>query len=219
MNKRKRTSLCLERMRSSHRDWWGTIAEELGVTVPELEEAGLIADGKVTRKGEDYIDGNRVYKRPTLRERLSSRIAVWHRGRRIPVYVDDAGQQYYFYYKGDCVGCGAYEEDYESCVRSHVDRALDHAGSVDFPQRPGAYATLERMRKGEDGVERPGLYMLLTDRDLGIVQLPVRLGRRGMPVGRAKADALYKGGIVLAQFEMLRKGGAGAEAPRDGGKE
>ena len=48
-----------------------------------------------------------------------------YRGYKIRVYNDDYGQQYYFYFNNQNHGCGAYNLDYEDCIRYEIDHYLD----------------------------------------------------------------------------------------------
>ena len=63
-----------------------------------------------------------------------------HRGVAVDVYMDDCGQQYYFYYKHQAYSCGAYC-DFEPVVKYIIDNDLDTICSyVDHnPKFAGAY--------------------------------------------------------------------------------
>ena len=59
------------------------------------------------RKGEEYLT------------------TYTYRGISVDIYVDEPGQQFYFYYHDKAVGCGAFNPDYEDVVRYFVDADLD----------------------------------------------------------------------------------------------
>lgn len=48
-----------------------------------------------------------------------------YRGIKVDVFDDDYGQQYYFYFNGRSIGCGAYNTDYKHCIEYEVDHYLD----------------------------------------------------------------------------------------------
>lgn len=52
---------------------------------------------------------------------------VFHRGSRVPVFADDYGQSYYFYYGGKVHGCGSFcgAEEADSEVRDVIDWRKD----------------------------------------------------------------------------------------------
>ena len=63
---------------------------------------------------------------PTEYEKKFCYRSTYHyRGYDIDVFDDDYGQQYYFYFNNCCHGCGAYNIEYEECIRSVVDYYLD----------------------------------------------------------------------------------------------
>jgi len=53
-----------------------------------------------------------------------------YRGFKVKIFDDDYGQQYYFYFKGKCIGCGAYNFDWEGCVQYGVDHYWDEIYDV-----------------------------------------------------------------------------------------
>ena len=77
------------------------------------------------RKYAEYIRdfGN---TKPTKYEKKFCFLFTYHyRGYDIDVFDDDYGQQYYFYFNGHQCSCGAYNLDYESCIKYEVDNFLD----------------------------------------------------------------------------------------------
>lgn len=64
---------------------------------------------------------------PTLYEKTFNYERTYHyRGFDIDIFDDDYGQQNYFYFNGRCVGCGAYNFDWEGCVQYEIDEFLDN---------------------------------------------------------------------------------------------
>lgn len=65
---------------------------------------------------------------------------VRYRGKRIPVYIDEDGQSFFFRYKKKEYGCGTFNGDYYSEIISVVDSDLDEAFYVKNPRerRPAA---------------------------------------------------------------------------------
>ena len=74
---------------------------------------------------EEYIP-NFGYDEPSKYELKWNYIKTFtYRDIDIDVFDDDYGQQYYFFYNGKGYGCGAYNFDYEGCIKSIVDHDLD----------------------------------------------------------------------------------------------
>lgn len=67
---------------------------------------------------------------------------IRYRGKKIPVYVDDYGQCYYFLYNGKSYSCGTYNSDYIGEIVSVVDEDLDESFYVQpiRDHRPSAKA-------------------------------------------------------------------------------
>lgn len=59
-----------------------------------------------------------------------------YRGFKVPVYLDDYGQQYYIKFDGEEVGLGTYNLNYESEIESIIDHKLDFICT--FDKYPGA---------------------------------------------------------------------------------
>lgn len=183
MNKRKRISKCLRDLTMTHPSWWQEVANSHKVKLSDLEKKGYIAlkaDGdsasEVTEEGLRFIEENPVYLRPSVNELMDCKVdVVYHRGKVIWVFNDDAGQQLYFYYKGECVGCGAYNPDYEDFIKRYLDDKMDFICRIDVPEYPSVRASLEFQ---EEAHGKRGKYLILSDRDEGICREAYRVGDR-----------------------------------------
>lgn len=49
-----------------------------------------------------------------------------YRGKRVDVFMDEPGQQYYFVYKDKTVSCGAFNTDWKDVVKYTIDQDLDY---------------------------------------------------------------------------------------------
>ena len=48
-----------------------------------------------------------------------------YRGKQVPVYLDDAGQQFYIIWEGHELGLGSYNTDYEEDIKYLIDTSID----------------------------------------------------------------------------------------------
>ena len=77
------------------------------------------------KKYAEYIR-NFGKTKPTKYEKKFCFLFTYHyRGYDIDVFDDDYGQQFYFYFNGHQSSCGAYNSDYESCIKYEIDNFLD----------------------------------------------------------------------------------------------
>lgn len=209
MNKKQKISKYLDELHVTHPSWWADIAEKAGINLEELELDGYIAKDSTTNNGTvtynvtaaglEFIEKNPVYRRPSLHEILHDRQGVVrYRGKRIPIYVDDPGQQYYFYYKGECVGCGAFNPDYEDYVKMYIDDKLDKICWIDASDFPGMRARLE-YRTGKNG--KRAKYLILTDRDHGMYDQPIYVYPKKTKNEECIDTAKYIMSIIRLQHE------------------
>lgn len=211
MNKKQRISKCLDEVRRSHCDWWPGIAADNKVALSDLEAKGYIRQKEsktssgnpsyeITEEGGKFIEQNPAYLRPSLKEILHRRVGVVHHmGKRVMVFDDEPGQQYYFYYGGRCVGCGAYSADYEDFVKEYIDGKLGLIRAIDVPECPSAKATLE-YRADEKG--HIAKYLILTDPEEGLFQKQFYVGERRTSDESCIKRARYLISIVRRQKEM-----------------
>lgn len=209
MNKNQKISKCLNELRIAHCSWWKDIAEREGIGLRELELKGYVerrpeSDDEniayeITKEGLDFIEKNPVYRRPSLHEFLHGRMGVVrYRGKRISVYSDDPGQQFYFYYKGECVGCGAFNPYYEDYIKSYLDDKMDRICSIDTDDFPGMRARLE-YRAGKNG--RRAKYLILSDRQHGLIDKPIYVGSKKTKNEECVETAKYIMSILQLQYK------------------
>ena len=211
MNKKQRISKYLSELRGSHCDWWPDIASGNKVALSDLEAKGYILEKKnktssgnpsyeITEEGERFVELNPAYLRPSLKEILRRRVgAVRHMGKRIVVFYDEPVQQYYFYYKGRCVGCGAGNPGYEDFIKEYLDGKIGLIRAIDVPECPSAKATLE-YRADEKG--HVAKYLILTDPEEGLFQKQFYVGERRTSDESCVKRARYLISIVRRQKEM-----------------
>ena len=144
----------------------------------------------------------RTSLRPSLKEILHNKVDVVHYlGKHIMVFYDEPGQQYYFYYGGDCVGCGAYNPDYEDFIKEYLDDKINFICSIDTPEYPLMRATLE-YRKSKTG--RTVKCLILTDREEGMFKEPFRVGKKHTKNEICIGTARYIISLIKLQGEMNR---------------
>lgn len=144
----------------------------------------------------------RTSLRPSLKEILHNKVDVVHYlGKHIMVFDDEPGQQYYFYYGGDCVGCGAYNPDYEDFIKGYLDDKINFICSIDTPEYPSMRATLE-YRKNKTG--RTVKCLILTDREEGMFKEQFRVGKKHTKNEICIGTARYIISIIKLQGEMNR---------------
>lgn len=221
MNKKKRISKCLEELRNAHCDWWAGIAKRNGVDLEDLQQSGYIKEKEekttsrspiyeITNIGYEFIAKNRAYLRPTLDEYVHHKVAtVKYRGKKIWVFDDEPGQQYYFYWKGECVGCGSFNPLYEDFIKDFLDTKLDFICHVDTPEYPFMRASLE-YRRGADG--KIAKYLILSDRDLRMLKEPFYVGERFSDNEACIAKARYL--ISIFKFHQDKEEGKQTEDKR-----
>ena len=144
----------------------------------------------------------RISLRPSLKEILHNKVDVVHYlGKHIMVFDDEPGQQYYFYYKGNCIGCGAYNSDYEDFIKEYLDDKINFICSIDTPEYPLMRATLE-YRKSKTG--RTVKCLILTDREEGMFKEPFRVGKKHTKNEICIGTARYIISLIKLQGEMNR---------------
>lgn len=142
----------------------------------------------------------RISLRPSLKEILYKKVDVVHYlGKHIMVFFDEPGQQYYFYYKGNCIGCGAYNSDYEDFIKEYLDGKINFICSIDTPEYPSMRATLE-YRKDESG--HIAKYMILNDREKGKIWEPFYVGEKRASNESCIERAQYIISIIKCQNKM-----------------
>lgn len=213
MNKEQRISKCLTELGESHCDWWPNIAADNKVTLSDLEAKGYIrkkenktSNGnptyEITEEGKEFVAKITIYLRPSLKEILYKRVdTVHYLGKRIMVFNDDPGQQCYFYYKGNCVGCGAYNTNYADFIKEYLDSKISFICSIDTPEYPLMTATLE-YRKDRTG--RTIKCLILTDREEGVLRKPFYVGGKYTRNETCVKTARYIISIIKKQGEMDR---------------
>lgn len=213
MNKKQQISKCLNELRESHCDWWSDIAESNKVVLGDLEAKGYIhkkedktSNGnpfyEVTEEGKKFVSKNPVYLRPSLKEILHKKVdVVRYLGKHIMVFVDEPGQQYYFYYGGSCIGCGTFNPDYEDFIKEYLDDKISFICSIDTPEYPLVRATLE-YRKDETG--HTVKCLILTDREEGMFKEPFCVGKKHTRNETCIGTARYIISIIKLQGEMNR---------------
>lgn len=82
---------------------------------------------------EEYIPNFGIDEPTAFEKKFCYLKTVEYRGFKIDFYSDDNGQQDYFYYKGECHGCGAYNLWPEEYMQSVIDHDLDDI--VNFAER------------------------------------------------------------------------------------
>lgn len=213
MNKKQRISKCLNELQESHCDWWPDIAGSNKVALGDLEAKGYIrkkedktSNGsplyEVTEEGKEFVTKNPVYLRPSLKEILYNRVDTIHYlGKHIMVFADDPGQQYYFYYKGSCLGCGTYNPEYEDFIKEYLDNKINFICSIDTPEYPLMRATLEYRK---DKMGHTAKCLILTDREEGIFKEPFCVGKKHTRNKTCIGTARYIISIIKRQGEMNR---------------
>lgn len=95
------------------------------------------------------FEQKRIYTEET--ETQEPVATVHYRGYDVNVYNDDYGQSYYFYFDGRCIGCGAYNFDYEGCIHYEIDKKLDYIETIhnEKPHHPSG--SVEYMFNQETG--------------------------------------------------------------------
>lgn len=142
----------------------------------------------------------RTSLRPSLKEILHNKVDVVHYlGKHIMVFDDEPGQQYYFYYGGDCVGCGAYNPDYEDFIKGYLDDKINFICSINTPEYPLMKATLE-YRKDKSG--HIAKYMILNDREEGKIWEPFYVGEKRASTESCIERAQYIISIIKRQSKM-----------------
>lgn len=211
MNKKQRISKCLNDLRGSHCDWWPNIAANNKVALSDLEAKGYVRKKEdktssgnpiyeITEEGEKFVAQNPVYLRPSLREILHRRVDVIHyMGKRIMVFDDEPGQQYYFYYEGNCVSCGAYNPHYKNFIKEYLDRKVSFICSIDTPEYPLMKATLEyRSNKTKHVVK----CLILSDQEEGLFRKPFYVGEKRASNESCIERARYLISIINHQKEI-----------------
>lgn len=224
MNKDKKTVKFLKDVQYLHPSWWEDAAEKAGVDLTELERKGYITKKRadvgveshyeMTEAGTECIDGSPIKEKPTLYEILHNKAGtIFYRGKIIRVFNDDMGQQYYFYYKGECIGCGPYNPDYKGFVRSFLDDRLDYICTVDTSDFPSVVKATLEYRK--DKAEKKGKYLILSDRKAGLIRKPFYVGGK-----RSDNDAcIKKAKYIMSLMELQHKRDEEGDARKEGAKE
>ena len=214
MNKKQRISKCLNELRGSHCDWWPNIAADNKIALSDLEAKGYIRkkEGKtssgnpiyeVTEEGEKLVAQNPVYLRPSIKEILHRRVdVVRHMGKRVMVFNDEPGQQYYFYYGGNRIGCGAHNANYADFIKEYLDSRINFICPVDTPEYPLMTATLE-YRKDKTG--RTVKCLIFTDQEEGMIKEPFCVGKKHTKNEICIGTARYIISIIKLQGEMNRE--------------
>lgn len=144
----------------------------------------------------------RISLRPSLKEILHKKVdVVYYLGKRIMVFVDEPGQQYYFYYRGNCVGCGAYNSDYEDFIKKYLDDKINFICSIDTPEYPSMRATLE-YRKNKTG--HTVKCLILTDREEGMFKEQLYEWKKHTKNESCIGTARYIISLIKLQGEMNR---------------
>lgn len=79
----------------------------------------------IKEKYAEYIRDFGVTKPTKYEIKFCFLFTYSYRGYDIDIFDDDYGQQYYFYFNGHQCSCGAYNLDYESCIKYEIDNFLD----------------------------------------------------------------------------------------------
>lgn len=211
MNRKQRISKCLDELQNSHCDWWPDIAARNRITLNDLEAKGYIhkkedktpsgnPSYEITKEGGEFVAKNPAYLRPSFEEILHQRVdTISYLGKRIMVFDDDPGQQYYFYYKGSCVGCGAYNPDYEGFIKEYLYNKISFICPIDTPEYPLMRATLE-YRKSKTG--HMAKYLILSDREEGKIWEPFYVGEKRASNESCIEMARYIISIIKHQSKM-----------------
>ena len=206
MNKRKRISKCLDEFEHTHPDWWEGIAKALKIDFEWLQREGFVKRRKedqhycLTEAGRRYVKDNPFKVRPTLKELLYLRTGtVKHRGKRIAVFQDDPGQQYYFYYGGECIGCGTMNTDYEGFIKSYLDDRMNFICRIDVPDHPNVIARLE-YRWNDRG--KASKCLILTIRGTEVWDEAFYVGERFSSNKSCVSKALYIVSILESQKRL-----------------
>lgn len=109
------------------------MAQEVYQLLTDTTASGnLTAEQKLKKFTKDFCKQFDAYiprfgdTKPTKYEKKFCYLTTYeYRGFKVKVYDDDYGQQFYFYFNNINIGCGAYNLDYESCIRHEVDEYLD----------------------------------------------------------------------------------------------
>lgn len=214
VNKKQRISKCLNELRRSRRDRWPNIAADNKIALSGLEAKGYIRRKErktsggnptyeITEEGEKFVEQNPVYLRPSLKEILRRRVGVVrHMGKRIMVFDDEPGRQYYFYYEGNRVGCGAHNAHYADFIKEYLDRKINFICPIDTPEYPLTTATLEYRKDKKTG--RTVKCLILTDREEGMLKEPFCVGKKRTRDEICIGTARYIISIIKLQGEMNR---------------
>ena len=90
---------------------------------------------------EEYVPEFGSEKQTPYEKRFCYMTTVVYRNQKVDVFVDDYGQQYYFYYKNKSYSCGAYNFEYEDYIHYIIDEDLDYILNLAFMDKRffGAY--------------------------------------------------------------------------------
>lgn len=224
MTKKQRISRCLNELQDSHGSRWPDITAIYRITLGGLKTKGYICrkEGEtpsgnttyeLTEEGKKFVAENPVYLRPSLKEILHQQIAVVrYLGKRIRVFNDDSGQQCYFYYEGNCVGCGSYNANYADFIKWYLDDKINFICLIDTPEYPLMKATLE-YRKNKTG--RTVKCLALTDREEGLFKEPFRVGKKHTKNETCVKTARYIISIIKRQGEINRAHDKDADTTED----
>lgn len=206
MNKRKRISKCLDEFEHAHPDWWEGIAKALKVDFEGLQRKGFVERRKedrryrLTEAGRQYAKDNPIKAHPTLKELLHLRTGtVKHRGKKIMVFRDDPGQQYYFYFKGERIGCGTMNTDYEGFIKSYLDDRMNFICRIDVPDHPDVIARLEYRRNDRGKASK---CLILTIRGTEVWDEAFYVGERFSSNKSCISKALYVISILESQKKL-----------------
>lgn len=129
-------------------------------------------------------------------------------GKRILVFNDDFGQQYYFYYKGKCVGCGAYNPDYEDFIKEYLDSKANFICLIETPEYPLMRATLEYRRDKRGHIDK---CLILSDREEGLFRKTFYVGEKQTSNKSCIKTARYLISIIKCQSKMAEMRGTSDE--------
>lgn len=219
MDNDKKTVEFLKDIQHLHATWWEDAAKTAGMDLGELERKGYVAKKQegggshyeMTPAGVEYINDSPIGEKPTLREILHDKVkTIFYRGKAVRVFNDDPGQQYYFYYKGERIGCGAFNPDYEGFVKSFLDDRLDYICTIDASDFPSVVkATLEYRR---DRAGKRGKYLILSDRGAGLIRKPFYVGDRRSDNGACVEKARY----IMSLMELQHRRDEESIAQKEG---
>lgn len=216
MNKKQRIFKCLSVLQKAPADCWADVAADNRIALSDLEEKGYIRKKEektpagdpsyeVAEEGKSFMTKNPVYLRPTLKEILCQQVGtIRYLGKRVRIFNDEAGQQYYFYYEGSCVGCGAYNPSYEDFVKGYLDSRLSFICAIDTPEYPAMKATLE-YRNSKAGYTVKCL--VLSDHEEGLFREPFYVGEKRASNESCIERARYLISIIKRQSRLEKTSG------------